>query len=90
VAETLHLETGSRTSDLVITGEGRIDGQTLEGKGPAGVAALARKHRKPVLAFAGSITENALWVPSSTALCVIIDERFLSKPPWLAGRISGA
>ncbi len=40
-------------SDLVITGEGKIDAQTLHGKGPAGVAALARMHNKPVIAFSG-------------------------------------
>jgi glycerate kinase len=46
-------------ADLVITGEGCLDGQTLEGKGPAGVAALARAPDKPVLAFAGVIVDNS-------------------------------
>ena len=40
----------------------------------AGVAALARKHRKPVLAFAGSIAENAAVGSLFDALCAIIDE----------------
>ena len=53
VAEFLRLEEAIAASDLVITGEGKIDVQTLHGKGPAGVAALARKHGKPVIAFAG-------------------------------------
>ncbi len=74
VAEVLRLEEQIGASDLVITGEGRIDGQTLEGKGPAGVAALARKYGKPVLAFAGSLAES----PAVDALfdghCGIIDE----------------
>jgi len=74
VAETLHLEDRVVACDLVITGEGRIDGQTLEGKGPAGVAALARKHQKPVLAFAGSIAEGAAVGSLFDALCAIIDE----------------
>jgi glycerate kinase len=74
VAETLQLEARIAASDLVITGEGRIDGQTLEGKGPAGVAALARKHGKPVLAFAGSITESAAVDALFDAHCAIIDE----------------
>jgi len=74
VAETLHLEDRIAASDLVITGEGRIDGQTLEGKGPAGVAALARKHQKPVLAFAGSIAENPAVDSLFDAHCAIIDE----------------
>jgi glycerate kinase len=74
IAETLHLEERIATSDLIITGEGRIDGQTLEGKGPAGVAALARQHGKPVLAFAGSITESPDVDALFDAHCAIIDE----------------
>jgi glycerate kinase len=57
VAEVLRLEPRIAASDLVITGEGRLDAQTLDGKGPAGVAALARRHGKPVVAFAGSVTD---------------------------------
>ena len=74
LAETLHLENRIAACDLVITGEGRIDGQTLEGKGPAGVAALARKHGKPVLAFAGSIADNPAVDSLFDAHCAIIDE----------------
>lgn len=40
-------------ADLVVTGEGSLDGQTLAGKGPAGVARLARSHGKPVWVFCG-------------------------------------
>jgi glycerate kinase len=40
-------------ADLVVTGEGSIDAQTLTGKAPAGVARLARSHGKPVWAFCG-------------------------------------
>ena len=59
IAETLHLESRIAAADLVITGEGRIDDQTLDGKGPAGVAALARKSGRQVFAFGGSITSAA-------------------------------
>jgi len=59
LAETIALEQKIIDSDLVITGEGRLDAQTLEGKGPAGVAQLARKHGKPVLAFGGGVDEAA-------------------------------
>lgn len=72
VAEALQLEARIAESDLVLTGEGRLDGQTLEGKGPAGVAMLARRHGKPVVAFAGSITPEAARVFDAT--CVIVDE----------------
>jgi glycerate kinase len=46
-------------ADLVITGEGRIDRQTLEGKAPFGVAAAARKRKIPVVALAGSIEDES-------------------------------
>jgi glycerate 2-kinase len=46
-----------RDSDVVITGEGRLDEQTLEGKAPAGVARLAREAGKRVFAIAGSVNE---------------------------------
>ena len=44
---------------MVITGEGRLDGQTAMGKAPVGVAELAKKYNKPVIAFAGCIAEDA-------------------------------
>lgn len=59
VACAIHLEELVKEADLVITGEGRLDGQTSEGKGPAGVAALARRHAKPILALGGSIDRGA-------------------------------
>jgi len=59
IAETAQLEGRIAASDLVVTGEGRLDDQTLDGKGPAGVAALARKHGKSVIGFAGSISDAA-------------------------------
>jgi glycerate kinase len=42
-------------ADLVITGEGRIDGQTIQGKTPVGVARVAQRHGKPVIAIGGSL-----------------------------------
>ena len=47
-------------ADIVITGEGRLDGQTAMGKAPVGVARLAKKHDIPVIAFAGSVTKEAV------------------------------
>ena len=46
-------------ADIVVTGEGRLDGQTAMGKAPVGVARLAGKHQIPVIAFAGSVTKEA-------------------------------
>ncbi len=53
------LEQKLRDADIVITGEGRLDGQTVMGKAPIGVAALAKKYSKRVLAFSGCVTEDA-------------------------------
>ena len=59
ISETLHLGRRIAAADLVITGEGRIDDQTLDGKGPAGVAALARSAGRLVIAFGGAISAVA-------------------------------
>jgi glycerate kinase len=60
VFEILDFESRLATGvDLVITGEGQINTQTLYGKVPAGVARLAKKYRLPVLAIAGSIGPGA-------------------------------
>ena len=49
----------TKEADVVITGEGRLDSQSVMGKAPVGVAALAKKHGKKVIAFAGCVTEDA-------------------------------
>lgn len=49
------LEELVKGADYVFTGEGSIDGQTLFGKTPYGVASVARKYSVPVIAFAGKI-----------------------------------
>ena len=58
VAEAVGLELKMKDADLVITGEGSLDRQTLEGKTPAGVARLARKLGKPVFAIVGRASED--------------------------------
>lgn len=59
ILETIGLEQDMKNADLVITGEGRLDGQTAMGKTPLGVARCAKKYGVNVLAFAGSILEDA-------------------------------
>ena len=59
VLEETHLEDYVKDADLVITGEGRLDGQTVMGKAPIGVAKIAKKYGKAVIAFAGCVTEDA-------------------------------
>lgn len=55
VSQAIRLEEKISQSDLVLTGEGKIDSQTLSGKAPSGVASLGRKHSTPVIAFAGMV-----------------------------------
>ena len=59
IAKQAGLEEKIRESDLVITGEGKIDAQSKFGKTPYGVAMLAKKYQVPVLAFAGIVEDEA-------------------------------
>ena len=59
VLEETKLEEKIKNSDIVITGEGRLDSQTVMGKAPIGVAKLAKKYGKPVIAFSGCVTPDA-------------------------------
>jgi len=59
VFELVKLEEKIASADIVITGEGQIDAQTVFGKTPIGVAKLAKRYGKPVIAIAGSIGEGA-------------------------------
>lgn len=53
------LEKKLSEADLVITGEGRLDGQTVMGKAPVGIARAAKRFSKPVIAFAGGVAPGA-------------------------------
>lgn len=59
VTDAVGLDAAVRDADVVITGEGRIDGQTIFGKTPIGVARVARRHGKPVIGLAGGLTKEA-------------------------------
>lgn len=58
VAELVGLAEAVKGADLVITGEGRFDAQTLRGKTPFGVARIARQHGVPVIVIAGTLGEG--------------------------------
>lgn len=58
VAELLGLAEAVKGADLVITGEGRFDAQTLRGKTPFGVASIARAEGVPVVVLAGTLGEG--------------------------------
>ena len=55
VLDVTRLEDYLKDADILLTGEGRLDAQTANGKAPAGAAALAKKHGLPVIAFAGLV-----------------------------------
>lgn len=55
VAERLKLKERIAAADIVITGEGKLDSQSLQGKGPFGVATAAKEAGKPVWAIAGTV-----------------------------------
>ena len=73
IAEVTGLESRMTTATLVVTGEGRVDSQTLFGKGPAGVAEMARKRGLPVIAVAGAVED-------SPAVQAKFDETYAIKP----------
>ncbi|MFH8135616.1 glycerate kinase [Pantoea osteomyelitidis] len=58
VTEALGLAEQVKDATLVITGEGRIDSQTINGKVPIGVAKVAKRFNKPVIGIAGSLTAD--------------------------------
>ena len=58
VLEETGLEKAIADADVVVTGEGRLDGQTVMGKAPIGVARLAKKHGKRVIALAGCVGDG--------------------------------
>lgn len=59
VLEETGFEAYAARADIIVTGEGRLDGQTAMGKAPVGVAKMAKRYKKPVIAFAGSIAKGA-------------------------------
>lgn len=76
VKEASRLEEHIKTSQLVITGEGMTDAQTLYGKVPSGIASLAQKYKIPVVCLSGGLGEGAdkLYDKGITALLSITDK----------------
>ena len=72
VADTVGLDAAVALADLVLTGEGSVDAQTLRGKTPAGVAAVAQRHGVPVIVLGGRVTEDALSFASGAVAVVTI------------------
>ena len=93
IANLVHLRERVAAADLVITGEGRMDAQTFHGKGPLGVADMARELGKPVAAFAGAIEAEVELRARFNLLCAIkpkdmpLDEAMLRGPELLAAAV---
>jgi glycerate kinase len=58
VTKAVDLDSYVRDADLVVTGEGRIDSQTIHGKTPIGVARVAKRYNRPVIGIAGSLSAD--------------------------------
>lgn len=76
VRRETHLDDAVKWADLVITGEGKIDVQTQYGKTPMGVAGVAKKYNKQVIAIAGTLGEGyqELYPLGFDAILSIIDK----------------
>lgn len=75
VTEVTNLESHIKDADLVITGEGKIDNQTLYGKTPVGVAAIANKYDVPVIVITGAnhVTTSKIYETGIDAIFSITD-----------------
>lgn len=60
VLDAVHVEEEMKDADVVVTGEGCLDYQTAMGKAPVGVAKLGKKYCAKTIAFAGSVTKEAV------------------------------
>ncbi|MBL0385720.1 glycerate kinase [Tumebacillus sp. ITR2] len=94
ILETLRFEDHLRDADLVLTGEGRLDDQTLSGKTIAGVCRLARLHEVPVIALCGStaltgVELDELGLQAAFSLVpgpCSLDDALLHAAAWTADR----
>lgn len=84
VAEAVQLDKHMAQASLVITGEGKIDGQTIHGKTPVGVAKRAKKYGIPVIGIAGMLGENcdAVYRHGIDALFPLCREPYRWKRPF--------
>lgn len=59
ILSMIDFETKVKEADLIITGEGRTDGQTVYGKAVSGIARMAKKHGKPVICLSGAVSPDS-------------------------------
>jgi len=85
IMETIKFENMVRDATLVVTAEGTVDSQTLDGKAPAGVASIAAKYNVPVLIIGRGLTDDASSLYSTG--CALISAT--PRPMTLDEAISG-
>ena len=75
ISEQTGLEELIKHADLVITGEGKMDNQSLQGKVPVGIGRIAKKYHVPVIAFVGSFNgnEQLFYEEGITVIIPIVD-----------------
>ncbi|WP_086315489.1 glycerate 2-kinase [Enterococcus sp. 7F3_DIV0205] len=76
ISEQTGLETLIQQVDLVVTGEGKMDNQSLQGKVPVGIARIAKKYGIPVIAFVGRFSgdESSFYDEGISVIVPIIDQ----------------
>ena len=76
ILETLQIEDHIKKADLVITGEGKIDKQTLNGKTISGISKMAKKYQVPVIVITGKIGEDIeeIYNTGVTAIFSIVNQ----------------
>ena len=87
------LEDKIKSADLVISGEGRFDSQSLQGKVPIGISRMAKKHRVPTVLFVGKAEDGLISMPEENidAIIPIVDapmslEEAMTNGPRLLGQ----
>jgi glycerate kinase len=86
VAELVGLAAALESADLVITGEGRADEQTLQGKTAMGVATLARPRRTPVVLLCGALGPGAEALKAAMAVSIV--QPIIDRPMSLADAVA--
>ncbi|MBE6731290.1 MAG: glycerate kinase [Ruminococcaceae bacterium] len=59
ITESIKIEEDIKDADLVVTGEGRLDSQTVFGKAPSYISSISKKYGKPCIAFSGCVSDDA-------------------------------
>ncbi|WP_416149980.1 glycerate kinase [Salipaludibacillus sp. HK11] len=90
IADSLQIEKSIQNCDVLITGEGKTDEQTIHGKAPVYLAKIAKKYNKPVIIISGSLAENYQTLSpyfdaffSIIERPVMVDEAMVNTEKWL-------